>query len=228
MQAWTSLCLFIWIRTLLAVFVGGYVLVAVVVAVNLPSLHWPAECVWGVCSASTMMIFYSASDHLLWFGSALVAAGWCCADCHLGHDDDDDDFLLNIRVWDVDGVTPISGSTDFHNSALHPSSHDPLPMLLPNPVTSSDLCTSFTYYYLFFFPLAEERTGFLGRWFICSELNSSVDDLTRPQGCHSLHGRRIWGSIYCCLNALNLITHSCALHGWGLKVRRMAPAMGRH
>lgn len=68
-----------------------------------------------------------------------------------------------------------------------------------------------------FIPLAEERTGFLGRWFICSEVNLSVDDLTRPQGCHNLHGRRIWGSIYCCPNVLNFITHSSALHGWGWK-----------
>lgn len=41
---------------------------------------------------------------------------------------------------------------------------------------------------------------------MCSELNSSVDDLTRPQGCLNLHGRRIWGSIYSCPNALNFIT----------------------
>lgn len=41
------------------------------------------------------MIFYSASDH---FRNALVGAGGgCCAECHLGHDNDGD-FLVNILV----------------------------------------------------------------------------------------------------------------------------------
>ena len=220
MQAWTCLRLFIWIRTLLAVWMcGGFSS-----GCGEPSYQACTELqsvcgrgLWGACFARTMMIFYLASDHLLWFGSALVAAGWCCADCHLGHDDDDDDdddFLFHIRVGYAVGVTLISGSTDFRISALHPSSHSLLPMLLLNPVTSSDLCPSFTYSDLLSFGRGEERISgkvVYVQWieFVCrrSYPATGVPQFTWPPNL----GEHIF------LSECTELHHSCALHGRGWK-----------